>query len=433
MRQTSNAVPAGTNIKRRTFIGHSIATGVVAAMVGNESVHAQATVAGCGETSLADGLVIALSVVSQVSSDAYAKLGDETTKQLTSCKDAFQELYSLLNQLCQELGKSGLKEQVTQLRDLTEVGQANWRLINAAYGQDQNYAKPVLLTLAVVSQQICARAQDLPDGTEWKLSKEASAILKRIVVLSQSDEFKALHKDLTTTRVTTDERRTKISSQISSINQAILAARAAVILAENPNPRDEQGKSIKVNRVAQWEKADKNLEAAIKTIRDMITQKRVDSFLGQEFISKLPGSVLSPDAVKASLSQVTEDLTAADTLLMGLGTARREIRSPEHGFRAAADEIVTFIKATYEVPPPPIDRKAISNLLWTCCPPGSRDQIDKVDSVVAFVGGWNAWIPRAGREVLISSGLYWAVRFNRISCSGKVSLKTLAAGLAGLV
>lgn len=431
MRQTLNAAPAVANIKRRTFIGHTIATGVVAAIAGNESVHAQATVAGCGQSSLADGLVIALSIVSQISSDAYAKLGNETTKQLTNCKDAFDELYSLLNQLCQELGKSGLKEQVTQLRNLTEAGQANWRLINTAYGPDQNYAKPVLLTLAVVSQQICARAQDLPDNMEWKLSKEASALLKRIVVLSQSEQFKALNKDLTTTRVTTDERRTEISSQISTVNQSILAARAAIILAENPNPRNEKGKPIKVDRVAEWRNADKSLKLAITTIKDMITQNRVDSFLAREFISKMPDSVLSNEEVKAGLNQVTE-LTAADTLLMGLGTARREIRTTEHGFRAATDEGVNFIKATYEPPPPPIDRQAISNLLWTYCPPGSRDQIDKVDSVVVFVGGWNRWIPKSARAVLISSGLYWAVRYNRISCASTANLKSLGGDLAAL-
>jgi hypothetical protein len=428
-----NAAPGEVNVRRRTFIGQTIVTGVAAAIVGNGTVYAQATVAGCGQSSLADGLVIALSIVSQISSDAYAKLGSETTKQLTSCRYAFEELYSLLNQLSQELGKSGLKDQVTQLRNLSEVGQANWRLIKTAYGQEQNYAKPVLLTLAVVSKQITAQAQDLPDNTEWKLSKEASALLKRILVLSQSEDFKALHKDLTTTRVTTDERRTEISTQISTINQAILAARTAVILAENPDPRDEKGKPIKVNKAAQWRNADLSLESAIATIKDMIAQNRIDSFLGRAFIEALPASVLSPDQVKASLSQVTNDLTAADTLLMGLGTARREIRSPEHGFRASRDETVSFTKASYEPPPPPIDRQAMSKLLWTCCPPGSRDQIDKVDSVVAFVGGWNGWIPRAGREVLISSGLYWAVRFNRISCAGTTSLKTLAAGLAALV
>jgi len=432
MRQKINAAPAEVNVRRRTFIGQTIATGVAAAVVGRGRIYAQATGAGCGNSSLADGLVVALPVVSQISMDAYAKLGAETTKQLTSCRDTFEELYSLLNRLCQELGKSGLKEQVTQLRNLAEVGQANWRLIDTSYGPEQNYAKPVLLTLAVVNQQICAQAQDLPDNTEWKLSKEASALLKQIVVLSQSERFTAVHKDLTTTRVTSDEVRTAISRQISTINDAILAARAAIILAENPSPRNKNGNPIRVDRTVQWGIADQNIKVAIATMRDMCVQNRVDSFLPRDFISALPASILSNEAVKAGLSQVTE-LTAGDTLLMGLGTIRREIRSPEHGFRAASDQTVSFIKATYETPPPQVDRQAISDLLWTHCPPGSRDQIDKVDSVVAFVGGWNGWIPRAAREVLIRSGLYWAVRFNRITCAGTTSLRALAASLAALV
>jgi len=433
MRQLMNAAPAVVNVKRRTFIGHTLATGVVAAIAGSEKVYAQATVAGCGQTSLADGLVIALSAVSQIATDAYSKLGSETSRQLTSCKDAFEELYSLLNSLCKELGKAGLTQQATRLRNLTEVGQANWQLINAGYSQDQNYAKPAFLTLAVVNQQLCAQAQDLPN-TEWKLSKEASAILKRIVVLSQSDEFKALHKELTEIRDTSDERRTQISSQISFINQAILAARAAIILAENPNPRDARGASLRVNRVDEWRNADKNVVAAITKLKEMIDQKRLDSFLGQEFISKLPAGVLSIDKIKAALSQVTDDLTATDTLIMGLGTARRELRTPDHGFTAARYEMVTFIQAAYQ-PPLAVDRKAIGELLWTYCPPGSRDQIDKVDSVVAFVDGWNPLIPRPAREVLIRTALYWAIRFNRITCSGTgpVNLRMLAGGLAALV
>ena len=433
MRQIPNTAPTVVNVKRRSFLGQTIATGVVAAMAGNENVHAQATVAGCGQSSLADGLVIALSVVSQIASEAYAKLGSQTTKQLTSCKDAFEELYALLNRLCQELGKTGLTEQVTQLRDLTEVGRTNWRLINTAYGPDQNYAKPVLLTLAVVSQEICARAQDLPDNTEWKLTKEASALLKQIVVLSQSESFKALHKDLTTTRLTTDERRTEISTQITTINDSILRARAAIILAENPNPLNDKGKPIKVNKAVQWKDADAYLKTAITTIKQMIAKNHVDSELAPEFISALPKSVLSKDAVKAGLSPVTKELTATDTLLMGLGTARREVRTPDHGFRAAADEVVNFIRATYEAPAAPVDREKISLLLWAYCPPGSRDQIDKVDSIVAFVDGWNSWIPRRGRKVLIGSALYWSVKFNRLSCGGTPNLKELAAGLAELV
>jgi hypothetical protein len=191
-----------------------------------------------------------------------------------------------------------------------------------------------------------------------------------------------------------------------------------------------------VNKSEQWQKYHQALTQALSALKTLTLEKGVSSFLPQSFRNALPEVVMSQDDVKAAVVEAATassaassetGLTAADSLILGLGTCRRDQQSA----RLGNDDEVRFIKASY-VSVPRVDRNAIGNLLWSHCPPGSRDQIDKVDSVVAFVGGWNTWIPSGARAVLIGSGLYWANRIQRITCSGAKDLRGLAEGLSQL-
>lgn len=419
------------NMKRRRFIGQSITGGLVAAL-GVREVSAQASGEQCGFISKADWLVNGFGFVSQISTEAFSKLVSVTAAQLVTYRTAFDDLYCLLNALNAELAKTSATAQptVTRLQTLAHVAQTNSSLVKVALREGEN-AAPLFLTLAMVSQEVCAQAQNIPAAeSELTLSKEAAGILKKILELVNSDRFKNLHKGVATAQSTSDTESSQINKLISTLQSSITNARNAVLLSENPHPKDDRGESVQVNQNAQWQAYQDELFKALEALKTLTVDKGVASSLPEAFRKALPESVMSESAVSAALTEAAsannDGLTAADSLILGLGTCRRE-----RPMRAASESSVRFIKASYTYPPP-VDRNAIGNLLWSHCPPGSRDQIDRIDSIVAFVGGWNPLFPEPARVIMIGSALYWANKLYRISCSGSQNLRKLAEGLAKL-
>ena len=423
------------NNQRRRFIGQSITGGVVAALSATQPVFAtQATSDACGFISKSDWLVNGLGFVASISSEAFQKIVKGTTSELVSYQSAFDELYCLLKALNAELAKSSSTAQSTigRLQTLAQVAQTNSEFVRVALREKEN-AAPLFLTMALVSQDVCAEAKRIPAAEkEWTLSREASGILKKIIELATSEKFTKLHENVGKAEATSSKETTEVNKLISDLQLAITYARNAILLSENPNPRDERG--APVDKSQQWRKYHEELTKALVALRALTLEKGVSSFLPEPFRNKLPESVMSQDEVKAAVTEAAAasassdtGLTAADSLILGLGTCRRDQQSA----RLTTDPEFRFIKASY-TSPAPVDRNAIGNLLWSHCPPGSRDQIDRVDSVVAFVGGWNTWIPAAARTVLIGSGLYWANKAQRITCSGVRDLRKLAEGLSQL-
>jgi hypothetical protein len=429
--QRSSVSPLIDNPRRR-FLRQSVAGGMVAAMTAKNVLASQATAAGCGAPSKSDWLVAALGFVSQIASEAFGKIIDITTGQLTSYKTAFDQLYCLLNELKRELSTSSptARSTIDQLKTLTEVGRVNTNLVKAAFREGEN-PTPLLMSLALVSQDICSQTQNIePSEKEWQLSKRASGILKKIVELVTSQDFADLHTGVAKANASTNNNREAVNSLLSQLQLTINAARSAILLAENPT----QQESLNLNKKEQWLAADTNLVNALTALQRLISEQRVESSLPPAFTEKLPASVLDETQIKAVLPQNSDAesvvrLTVADTLIFGLGNCRREIGSELRTATNGAAEF-RFIKTSYAAPVF-IDRNAMGNLLWEYCPPGSRDQIDRIDSIIALVGGWSFWLPKAARAALIGSALYWSNRINRISCSG--DLKALANGLADLV
>jgi hypothetical protein len=428
--QRSSASPLIDHPRRR-FIKQSVAGGVVSAMMAKSALAGQATAVGCGTPSKSDWLVEALAFVSQISSEAFGKVITITTGQLTSYKTAFDELYCLLNELKGQLSPSSTtaKATIDQLKTLTEVGRVNTNLVKAAFSEGEN-TSGLLMSLAAISQDICSQTQRIePSETEWLLSKRASGILKRIVELVSSQGFADLHSGVAKASVSISNDQESINHSLSQLQLTITAARTAILLAENPT----QQASSSLNKKEQWLAADTNLVDALTALKTLISEQRVDSSLPSAFTEKLPASVLDEAQIKAVLPQNSDAealrLTVADTLIFGLGTCRREIASESLTASNGASEF-RIIKASYAAPVF-IDRTRMGNLLWTYCPPGSRDQIDRIDSIIALVGGWSSWLPQAARAALIGSALYWSNKVHRISCSG--SLSSLANELAALV
>ena len=422
--------------QRRRFIGQSITGAAVAALSAQPVFATQATSDDCGFISKSDWLVNGLGFVTEVSSEAFQKIVRVATTELVSYETAFDELYCLINALKAELAKSPSTAQSTvgRLQTLAQVAHTNSGFVRVALRERENPA-PLFLTLAMVSQDVCTEAQRIPAAEkEWTLSKEASGILKKIVELATSERFTKLHQNVGKAEATTSKETAEVNNLISTLHTSVSNARKAILLSENPHPKNERGEALTVDKSLQWRRYHEELTTALGALRTLTVEKGVSSFLPQSFRNALPEVVMSQDEVKAAVVEAVTasasseiGLTAADSLILGLGTCRRDQQFARFG---NGDE-VRFIKASY-TSPPPIDRNAIGNLLWSHCPPGSRDQIDKVDSVVAFVGGWNTWIPVAARAGLIGSGLFWANKAQRITCSGVRDLKRLAQGLSQL-
>ena len=420
--------------QRRRFIGQSLTGAAVAALSAAPVFATQATSEECGFISKSDWLVNGLGFVSEISTEAFKKIVRVATTELVSYETAFDELYCLLKALNAELAKSPNTAQSTvgRLQTLAQVAHTNSEFVRVALREREN-AAPLFLTLAMVSQDVCAVAQSIPAAEkEWTLSKEASGILKRIIELASSERFTKLHENVGKAEVNTTKESEEVNRLISTLNTSVSNARRAILLSENPLGKDEKGKPV--DKSQQWEEYHTALTQALGALKTLTLEKGVSSFLPQSFRNALPEVVMSQDDVKAAVVEAATasassetGLTAADSLILGLGTCRRDQQSA----RLGNDDEVRFIKASY-VSAPRVDRNEIGNLLWSHCPPGSRDQIDKVDSVVAFVGGWQPWIPSGARAVLIGSGLYWANKIQRITCSGAKDLRGLAEGLSQL-
>jgi hypothetical protein len=426
--------------QRRRFIGQSITGAAVAALSAQPLFATQATSEDCGFISKSDWLVNGLGFVTEISAEAFQKIVKVATSELVSYETAFDELYCLLEALSAELAKSPNTAQSTvgRLETLAQVAHTNSEFVRVALRERENPA-PLFLTLALVSQGVCAEAQRIPAAEkEWTLSKEATGILKKIVELATSDRFLKLQENVGKAEATTNKETAEVNSLVSTLHMSVSNARKAILLSENPHPKNDRGEAIMVDKSMQWRRYHEELTTALGALKTLTLEKGVFSFLPQSFRHALPEVVMSQDEVKAAVVEAATasaaasseaGLTAADALILGLGTCRRDQQSARFG---NGDEF-RFVKASYTSPAPFVDRNAIGNLLWSHCPPGSRDQIDKVDSVVAFVGGWNSWIPAVARAALIGSGLYWANKAQRITCSGVRDLRRLAEGLSQLV
>ncbi|PWT95488.1 MAG: hypothetical protein C5B55_01215 [Blastocatellia bacterium] len=434
----ANLIRTSVDNERRRFMRHSIAGALGTAVAFNHPVYAiQATGSDCGSPSQADWMVTASFLVTPVATEAYNRIADEAQTQLTTYKSAFDDLYCLLNSLASEINKSTASSpEVKQLQTLTEVARVNGSFVKTALVNGED-AKGLFLTLSLVSQQICDQAQNLrPADAELTLSKTATAILRKIVELVRSEKFVELHNGVARTETTSSRQRDEVNRLISELQLGIRDARDAILLAENPTPRNSNGEPITVNVDEQWKLADRRMAETLRALKSLIAQNLVKSFLANDFVQRLPDVILSkPDVTQAletiSSNHPQDNLPVSDSLVLGLGNCRTQLGSWRNNTASIHGEfriVNTNYTATLAV-----DRNAMATLLWNCCPPGSRDQIDRVDTIVAFVGGWNSWIPRALREQIIASTLFWAVQVNGFKCSGNHDLKALAKGLAALV
>src|SRR5687767_10799407 len=98
MSNGTNAKQPSPDLKRRRFLQTSLTGGVAAVTVGAVQPALATQVDGeCGPISKSEWLVVALALLSRVTTDAYEKILVQVQGELTTYQKAFDELYCLLN------------------------------------------------------------------------------------------------------------------------------------------------------------------------------------------------------------------------------------------------------------------------------------------------------------------------------------------------
>lgn len=447
-----------THNLRRSFLKKTLAGGVVAALSPSSLAMGSTTEMSCETSSAGESLLMYLGMVNLLVTEAFTGIHRRLVAQLQSCELLYRQLYKLLNDLCAELSRTQqLTSQAEKLRELVKAGQTNAQVIKTSMNSGQPNAALALTTVAFLSQEVCIQAQTLlPRDSEAKLSKTATDILRSIFDLINQPDFKRLYANGPTTsspQVTpTNDEGTMANELINNrLLKFIGEARGAIVEAENPHPVDENGKKRTVNRPDQWAAADRNLRAALETLKELVSPMRLVTANGEEvnralvstklpakFIDALPDIVMADNPL-ADVPNEDPDFTPADGLILTLGGTRRLIAKADYrrmsfDFRYSHDDEVKYISvAARPEPPAPVGRiNAISSLLWSYCPPGYPSNATRCQAVVLFVNGWDTSIWEFVRIGTIRIALFGAERMGQIACTGGRNLGALARELARL-
>lgn len=442
---------------RRTFLKQSLAGGIGTTMQGaSRRTDNPGLNTGCGVVSVSDSLLLYLSLVNSILSEAYTRRIQELEEDVTGCLEAYKGLYKLLDQLCGELKNCRMTPHAQNLRMMVDAGRVNAQLIKASL-RSYDALQPLVAGLGAFTSQISLYCQNINPDAGITLSPRATSLLKQVMELIQKPEFKKLYEG---TSVEPNRIKPKFESEGTLINRliavelqtALIVARKAIVEAENPLTGDKQHDPQGVNKAAKWHEAGANLEKALSILKQLVEEREVQtrtrgiikkrivtSILPDSFWSEVPNN-LQGDTFPLTRLADSVELKPVDTLVIVLSGLLRLIRRPEYRkglvsqrYRNTNEVRFVSIAERTDLPMPDQDREAeISRLLWAHCPPGTRPQVDRCIATVLFVHGWQSFFPEYWRMLAIHGALYTAERFGNIGCDGMRDLGALAAGLARL-
>jgi hypothetical protein len=336
---------------RRAFLSMAIAGGAGAAF----ATRASGATPGpgepdCGRLLITDLLTLSIQRLDQVLSDVLAKLFLSVAIALDECKDKFEILYGLVTKLEAELRASCKGEppsQVTELKDLTEAGRASLKLINSSTAYSTQEAARILKVTKTLSQQVCAKVEELLPPGESKLSKEATDILREILREVMSQGFRNFHETVGKHSSYTKDAE-KVIGYKDRARSHLLLAQDYMALAENPSaevyikqqevlfpdPKETSGaKAIPlkvIDRTFLRRNAVINLRAAIEDLKGLVTfglmlNKSLSNLSAVE-VEALPDSFLSQPAItidqtateRGAGSSPDKPLTGLDSFLLSL-------------------------------------------------------------------------------------------------------------------
>jgi len=213
--------------------------------------------------SAADTLILYLDLLNDVQFLSVKDVYDAAIATLKACEDVFNEIYKEVEALAKELRKSKHQAEVKDIRSLVEAGKANLRLAKSYVGVSGNIAHTSFATLALLTEQVGKKAEDIPDGPIL-LSAEATTILKRIISLVR--DFKSSQAAASAAQATHQDALTPIYNKIKVIRDLMVQASVYITDADN---------TVKAEASDLRHKASASIEEAISKLR-AITQAKPD-------------------------------------------------------------------------------------------------------------------------------------------------------------
>lgn len=365
-----------TNSKRRDFLTHSLVGGLSLTLISAQPILAGTDLSAelcSAKPATSDALTHYYKMMSDIQAGIHLEVIGEWVERTKACNRLFDELRTLVEQLETAVHQPEMRTQVKQMRDLTEIGRTQAKMMNAHATSTDTRA--LVKSITLVSQQVGETAQDLLPTGKNELGAEASRILNQIVKLVK-ESIPRQQAQITETQRSTNELLNALRKNIKSVEGHLDAAREAAVVADNPLKSPREIKDARVTAAGETDKA--------------ITE------LGE----------LKATAIQQCGGKCSDATQNIDDLVMFLEGIREWIKAPDKvlafnsNMDPAGNATASLRQTRYAHPVRP---ETLGNIFSRHCPPGSQWQVASCTTfVLAPLKGW-AWFRRPSQAQKINA------------------------------